>query len=182
MLRALILGFACVGLVQVATAQDRAPTVPETVVEGMEVVEPLAFQATAAAWNTFVIRAAQLAEERSASQPVRTLSLRLIEQHAELMPALSLASQSDALPTAPVEGLDGRQSGMMGRLEAAPASGFDGLFLEMQQAAHLEAIGLFKGYVDNGSGHLRDFASRNLGLLEANLAETEVLLAADTPS
>jgi putative membrane protein len=181
-MRAFLLGLAGLGLVQVAVAQDRAPTVPETIVEGMEVVDPLAFQATAAAWNTFFIRAAQLAEERSASQPVRDLSLRLIDQHAELMPALALASQSDALPTAPVEGLDGRQSGMMGRLEAAPASEFDRLFLEMQQSAHQEAIGLFKGYVENGTGNLRDFASQNLGRLEANLAEIEGLLAADTPS
>ena len=50
-MRALLLGLAGLGLVQVAAAQDRAPTVPETIVEGMEVVDPLAFQATAAAWN-----------------------------------------------------------------------------------------------------------------------------------
>ena len=53
----------------VASPQDRAPTVPETIVEGMEVVDPLAFQVTAAAWNSFVIRASQLALGAEPEQP-----------------------------------------------------------------------------------------------------------------
>jgi putative membrane protein len=182
MLRVFLLTMATLGSVGVSVAQDRAPTVPETIVEGMEVVDPLAFQVTAAAWNSFVIRASQLALERSRSSPVREVSSRLIEQHAELMPALSLASQSDGLPTAPVEGLDGRQSGMLGKLEAAPDTGFDRLFLEMQEAGLQESIGLFKGYAENGKGSLRVFATEKLPLLEAHRQEIEGLIAAETPS
>lgn len=182
MIRALLSTVAILGSVQFALAQERAPTVPETIVEGMEVVDPLAFQATAAAWNTFVIRAAQLGLQRSEDGQVRELASMLIEQHAELMPALSLASDADGLPTAPVEGLDGRQSGMMGRLDATSAAEFDRLFLDMLQTAHREAAGLFQGFAENGTGSLQAFASDTLPLWEAHLEEIEARLAAYGPA
>jgi predicted outer membrane protein len=52
----------------------------------------------------------------------------------------------------------------------------------MQVAAHLEAIGLFKGFAANGDGNLRAFASETLPLLEAHLEEIEAMLAAETPA
>lgn len=165
-----------------ASAQDRAPTVPESVTEGMQVSDPLAFQATAAAWNTFMVRAAQLALERSAAEPERELATRLIDEHAEVVPRLSLAAEADGLPTAPVAGLDGRQFGMIGRLEAAPDTEFDRLFLDMLLAAHDEAIGLFAGYIENGTGNLKAFAAEVLPVLETRRAELDTLLKTPTPS
>lgn len=177
MLKAAIAGIAVLGGISAAAiAQDRAPTVAETIVEGMEVVDPLAFQATAAAWNTFMTSAAQLALQAAGSDEVRELSLALIEGNAGLKPGLASASEADGLPTAPVEGLDGRQSGMIGKLEAAPANDFDRLFLDMQRAAHEEAIGLFKGFAANGTGRLQAYAAETLPVLEENLRQIEVLL------
>jgi len=182
MLRALIVGLTILGSTQFVIAQDRAPTVPDSIVDGMQVVDPLAFQATAAAWNTFAVRAAQLALERSQEQAVRDPSSMLIAEHADWMTALSLAAQTDQLPTAPVEGLDGRQSGMMGKLEASTEAEFDRLFLTMQRTAHQEAIGLFKGFAENGSGRLRAFASERLPILEVHLEEIDGLMPTETPS
>lgn len=168
--------------VPLASAQDRAPTVSESITEGMQVSDPLAFQATAAAWNTFMVRASQLALERSAAEAERELAKRLIDEHAEVVPRLSLAAEADGLPTAPVAGLDGRQFGMIGRLEAAPDTEFDRLYLDMLLAAHDEAIGLFDGYVQNGSGNLRAFAAEVLPVLETRRAELDTLLKTPTPS
>lgn len=176
MLKAVLASVVVFAGTQVAAAQDRAPTVPESVVEGMEVVDPLAFQATAAAWNTFMTRAARLALEVTGSEDLRSLSTTLIEDHAGSAPAMASAAEADGLPTAPVAGLDGRQSGMIGKLEAAPADGFDRLFLDMQRAAHQETIGLFKGFAENGEGRLQDYAAETLPILEGHLRQIEALL------
>ena len=169
---AAILAVACTPHVVVlpASAQERAPTVAESVADGMEVVDPLAFQATAAAWNTFLVRASQLALERSAAEEERDLARQLIDEHAEVVPKLALAAEADGLPTAPVSGLDGRQSGMIGKLEAASDTEFDGLYLDMLVTAHDEAIGLFDGYARNGTGHLQAFAAEVLATLETRRA------------
>jgi len=176
---ALILA-ASFGLVATAAAQDRAPTVVESVGDGMEVVDPLAFQTTAAAWITFQLRSAELALERSQTNSVRQLASTIVDQYASVIPGLSVAAEADELPTAPVEGLDGRQFGMMGKLEAAPDSEFDRLFLDMQVASHEESIGLFEGFSSNGEGQLRTFAQSNLPLLVGSLAQISALSAGNS--
>jgi putative membrane protein len=166
-----------------ASAQERAPTVSESVADGMEVVDPLAFQATAAAWNTFQVQSAKFALSRTKSNEIRELAASLIDKHAEFMPALSVAAQSDQLPSAPVEGMDGRQFGMMGKLEAAPDAQFDTLFLEMQETALTEAIGLFSGFAKSGNGQMKILAAETLPLLQTHLERVSLLLShADNPS
>ena len=159
-------------------AQDRAPTVPESIVEGMDVSDPLAFQATAAAWNTFFVRASELAMERATGEDERALARELIDGHAALAPALARAAEAEGTPTAPVVGLDGRQFGMIGQLEAAPDSEFDRLYLDMLQTGYDEAIGLFSGYAVNGSGSLQAFAAETVPILEARRGALDRLLEA----
>jgi predicted outer membrane protein len=177
----LALGCAFAG-VGIAAAQDRAPTVPESIVEGMQVSDPLAFQATAAAWNTFFVRASELALERSTGDGERVLAQELVNDHAALVPALAEAAEADALPTAPVVGLDGRQSGMMGRLEAAPDQAFDRLYLDMLLTGYDEAYGLFSGYAANGTGSLQAFAAETLPMIEARRASITTLVESAEPS
>jgi predicted outer membrane protein len=178
---ALAVGLA-LGGVGMATAQDRAPTVPESIVEGMQVADPLAFQATAAAWNTFFIRASELALERSAGEDERALAQELVDEHVALVPALASAAEADELPTAPVVGLDGRQSGMMGRLEAAPDAEFDRLYLDMLLTGYDEAYGLFSGYAENGTGNLRAFAAEAAAVLDGRRATLTTLIEGTEPS
>ena len=164
-----------------AAAQDRAPTVAESVGEGMNVVDPIVFQATAAVWNTFFIRASELAIERTTREDERALARELVDAHEALIAALARAAEADGTPTAPVVGLDGRQSGMIGRLEAAPDGQFDPLYLDMLRAGYDEAIGLFSGYAANGSGSLQAFAADTVPILEARRGSVERLLAANNP-
>lgn len=183
---AIVAGALAVGLpfagAGMAAAQDRAPTVPESIVEGMQVSDPLAFQATAAAWNTFFIRASELALERSAGEDERALAQELVDEHVALVPALASAAEADELPTAPVVGLDGRQSGMMGRLEAAPDAEFDRLYLDMLLTGYDEAYGLFSGYAENGTGNLRAFAAEAAAVLDGRRATLTTLIDATEPS
>lgn len=180
MLLAGVLTTAVAALSFPVRAQDRAPTVPESIVEGMQVVDPLAFQATAAAWNTFFIRASELALERGSGEATQALARELVDAHAALAPALARASEADALPTAPVVGLDGRQSGMIGRLEAAPDAEFDRLYLDMLQSAYDESLGLFGGYATNGAdGSLKAFAAESVPILETRRSTVARLMESE---
>ncbi len=101
-----------------------------------------AFLVTAAQANLFEIQSGQLARQRGQSAGVRTLGAMLVADHTAELQRLTALARSFGIdvPTSP----NAKQRAQLEALRAAAPGEFDALFLDIQRAAHVEAIALYK--------------------------------------
>lgn len=131
----------------IVLAADMPMAKPEAATEAsMPMTETYAN--AAAIGGMYEIEAANLAWERSKSEPVKAFAKMLIADHTAAASKLKvLVDQNQgSLP----EALDEKHEAMMDQLEAADDATFDQLFLQQQMTAHEEALKLHKTYAADG--------------------------------
>jgi putative membrane protein len=134
------------------------------------------FLAQAAAGGEFELAASEVALERGGAA-LQPLAHQLLADHATVGERLAelAAERGIELPSGP----DASGQQLLDRLRSVPASEFDAIFLQQQQAAHESAAALFAGYASAGDDPaLRAFAAEVLPTLNAHLDDIEALIAA----
>ena len=145
--------------------RDPAPTVQPTAT----------FVALAVPANLFEIETSQLALDRPVPPAVKAFARKMVEDHAaagvRLREVIAVAHVA-----APPEKLDARHIAQLEALRAAPDSGFEKAYLDLQRKAHDEAISLFAGYAAGGeNAALRALAGEFLPRLREHRAALDAL-------
>jgi putative membrane protein len=130
----------------------------------------------AAIADMYEIEAANLALERSKSEPVKAFANMLIADHTASTSKLKvLVDQNQgALPDA----LDEKHEGMIQQLKDADDAAFDQLFMQQQMTAHDDALTLHKTYADSGDQDaFRSFASETAKTVQKHIDHMQEMTA-----
>lgn len=133
------------------------------------------FAKAAALSNLFEIESSRLALERSQDQDVRAFAQRMVEDHTRAGVEMKAAAGKDGVFAVPT-GLDEAHRRKIEALRGADGPEFDRLYLDMQQAAHQDAVALFDAQA-KGEGALARFAQETLPVLRQHREAVRALLA-----
>jgi putative membrane protein len=131
----------------------------------------------AAASDLYEIQSSQLAQSRARSPAVRDFAQMMIADHTNTTRQLTAAAQASGMgPVAPA--LLPMQARMMDQLRAAPADGFDRVYLDQQVQAHQMALALHANYARNGdTPQLRTVAAAATPIVQGHLDRVRQLAA-----
>lgn len=159
----------------IALAADMPMAKPEMAATGEAAMTMTQTYANAAAVaDMYEIEAANLAWERSQSEPVKAFAKMLIADHTASTSKLKvLVDQNEgSLPDA----LDEKHEAMIDQLQAADAGQFDKLWLSQQIAAHEEALKLHQDYAMSGEHEaFKTFAADTAKVIEGHLKQAKSL-------
>lgn len=157
----------------VSTGQDSASSAMDVITA--EMTTTISGFATAVCINDmYEIQAADVALQRSKSPGVRDFAHMMRDAHMmtsnELMP-LAMAANVE-LPVT----IDARRQEMIENLTGASDEDFDARYKSQQEAAHQEAVILFRGYAENGDHPLiKAFAATTAPTIEHHLEMAKAL-------
>jgi putative membrane protein len=115
--------------------------------------------------GNFQNRIGRMAAEKSQREAVRGFARRMMDDHARLSQRLETIAVNEGLWMPGVD-LDGLRTSLADKLQRAPLSAFDALYLQTQDNAHNDAIALLEGFVAaSEAGALKDFAEDALNQL-----------------
>ena len=132
------------------------------------------FVEKAALTDMFEIEAANMALTRSKSAPIKAFAQMMIDDHTattkQLVPLAATAG------VAPPIALDKDHLDKLDELTKAKDADFDKRYLDQQQAAHSDALGLMKDYAQNGKDTgIQAFAIKVSGKVEEHLQKAKSL-------
>ena len=125
------------------------------------------FVTTAASANAFEIQTSRMAEKEAAAKDVRTFAKEMIRDHERIGKHFEAALGKGKLapPSGPT--LSTEDQSKLEELNGLKGKEFDAKYVELQAAAHHDAVALFSGYAKSGDNKaLRSFAKDTLPVLE----------------
>ena len=152
-----------------ALAQGTAsyPSSPDQIAP-LAVSDPQEFTTRAAVAGMFEIQSSQLALTKTQNADIKAFAQQMVSDHTKIAEDLTNAAASQPnidVPTA----LDPVSAAKLAELNKATGPEFDKLYVAAQTEGHITAVGLFEGYVKEGSaGPLQDFASATLPTLNTH--------------
>ena len=158
-------------------AQDSSSAVssfPSTAeeIEPAAAVDAQTFVNTATVSNLFEIQ--QLALSNSTSDEVKSFAQHMIDDHSKAADEMKAIATQEGLAV-PAE-LDQPTADKLAQLQAVSGEQFDLLYIQLQTAAHAEAVALFAGYANGGDNEaLKAFAAQTLPVLEQHYEEALAL-------
>lgn len=125
--------------------------------------------------NMFEIESSKLALERAQKPETRQFAQMMIRDHTQAGNDLKAAVEDAKLGTALMAAtLDEDHQEKMDKLRDKSAEDFDAAYMEMQEDAHDDAVGLFERYAENGDQpRLKQFASKTLPVLRQHEKHTD---------
>jgi putative membrane protein len=144
-----------------STAEEIEPAAP---------VDAQTFVNRAAASNLFEIQSSQLALGNAADDAIKSFAQHMIDDHSKTGQEMESVASQQGLKV-PAE-LDQPNADKLAQLQAVTGEQFDLLYVQMQTAAHAEAVALFSGYATGGdNAALKDFATKTLPTLQQHYEE-----------
>jgi putative membrane protein len=135
----------------------------------------------AAGSGQFEIQSSQLAKEKAGDAKLKATADMIIADHTKASEKLKALLDARSQPLSPAPPAP-KQQKMLEQLKAASGEDFEILYLDMQDQAHMEAIGLFRTYAGSGDDQsLVGFAKETLPRLETHLGHVKELIAAQQP-
>ena len=114
----------------------------------MEPMTAEQYVATAASSDMFEIQSSEIALEKTETAAVQEFAQHMVTDHSTTTEKLMAAAEAEGI--VPATEMMPRHAAMVEELEAADASGFDAMYLEMQTTAHEEAVALHTAYSESG--------------------------------
>lgn len=126
----------------------------------------------AAAMNQFEIQTGRMALQKSDREDIRALGRLLVDDHiratARLREAADMTAEAAPAP------LDSSQQARLRELQTTQTPEFNHLFLDIQRAAHEQALALHRGYARGGDDiALRVAAGEFAAVVQKHLDEVE---------
>lgn len=132
-----------------AFAQDATTTMaPATAAPAMGAMTAADYVAMAASSDMFEIQSSKMALEITKSEGVKEFAEHMVSDHSTTTKEIMAAAKSENI-TVPTEMLP-KHAKMLASLKATDASSFDALYIQMQEAAHKEAVALHTAYAKGG--------------------------------
>jgi putative membrane protein len=137
----------------------------------------VAYVAMAAAGDLYEIQSSQIARTRAASRTVRDFAQMVAIDHTETSRQLMIGGRFAGM-TPVTAALLPMQQQMLDQLRAAPAGGFDRVYLDQQVQAHQMALALHSNYARHGdSPPLRQVAGAAAPIVQQHLDRVRQLAA-----
>lgn len=138
---------------------------------GKGAVDAESFIEQAAIADLYEREAARLALERSRSEAIRMIALKMLDDHMTSTHQLKSTLRSMKAAPTPPKDLDKRRQTMIDNLDEADDDEFDQRYLEQQCTAHEEAVALFESFATRGENDpgLTMFAAGTLPSLRRHL-------------
>jgi putative membrane protein len=132
------------------------------------------FVEKAALTDMFEIEAAKLALDRSKVKPIKDFAQMMIDDHTATTKELGPLATAAGL--APPAALDEGHLKKLDDLKQAKVQDFDDKYLDQQEAAHSDALGLMKDYAQNGKDPgLQAFAAKVALKVDEHLQKAKAL-------
>lgn len=142
-----------------------------------------AFARKATIGNMFEVETSRLALERSRDPAVRGFAERMMADHGRLADQMLQTMHPPNRGVAMPDRLDETHSRKLQALRDAPDDRFDPLYLQMQLAAHEEAVALHSAYAEDGEHvGLRSLAATAKPIVEEHLRRVRELAARAQPA
>ncbi len=136
------------------------------------------FAKTVMSSNEFEIQSSKMAEQKAPSADVKTFAGQMIADHTKAGDELKAALDKGG-KTAEASKLAPKHAAMLKQLDAAQGDDFQMLYIDMQAAAHMEAVALFRTYAGSGDDEsVVAFAKKTLPTLEGHEMHVKELVAA----
>ncbi len=138
-------------------------------------VDEATFVKVVSSANAFEIESSKLAVEKAKDADVKEFAKQMIADHTKAAEELKkVAKLDDATPV-----LSPKHAAMLNTLKGSSDQDFEALYIDMQTAAHLEAVTLFATYAKSGDdAAVKTFAADTLPTLEMHKMHVLKLVAA----
>lgn len=161
------------GLPDEAQAPDR--TILTAATTGAESADTSSFVTAAASANQFEIETSQLAEKQADAKDVKNFAREMVRDHERIGKHFETALHKGKV-AAPEKGLSSDDQAKLDELNGLKSADFDAKYIDLQTAAHHDAVALFSGYAKSGDDKaLKNFAKDTLPMLEKHLKHVEKL-------
>jgi putative membrane protein len=128
------------------------------------------FVAMAASSDMLEIQSSRLAKERGLGGELASFADRMIADHSATSASMKVLLAGMSPPMTPPTDMTGKHRGMMAQLREAGASTSGSAYVDLQRAAHNEAVALYTAYSQRGDNPaLRQFAQQMLPALQGHL-------------
>jgi len=139
-------------------------------------VDKASFVKVVSSSNAFEIESSKMAEEKATATDVKDFAAQMIADHTKAGEGLKAAAKLGDAPAAP---LAPKHAAMLKLLEGASGDEFQALYIDMQAAAHREAVSLFATYAKGGDdAAVKAFAAKTLPALEMHKKHVAALVKA----
>lgn len=153
------------------TAQTTAPA---NGTEGTMKLDKTSFAAAVASSNQLELTTSQMALKRSKTPEVVSFAQQMVTDHTKAGQEFATAITQDGVSVP--DQLMPKHAAMVSQLESASDADFDRAYIDVQTAAHSEAVSLFRSYADApDSEPLGSFAKKTLPTLEQHLEHVKTL-------
>ncbi len=138
-------------------------------------VDTDSFVKTAASANAFEIETSKLAEKDAPAADVKAFAREMIKDHTRIGKHFETALSKGKV-TAPGAELQPDDQAKLDQLKGLTGDAFQAKYLELQTAAHKDAVALFTDYAKSGDNKaLKSFAKKTLPVLEKQQKHIEKL-------
>jgi putative membrane protein len=138
-------------------------------------VDKASFVKVVTSSNAFEIESSKLAEQKAKDADVKEFAMQMVTDHTMAGEQLKKAAKlGDEAPK-----LSPKHAAMLELLKGASDQDFQPLYIDMQAAAHMEAVTLFATYAKGGDDvAVKEFAAKTLPKLEMHKMHVMTLVAA----
>ena len=150
------------------TAEETSALGNDTTANSAMPTDAAGFAGAVASSDMFEIQSAELAAQKAQSAEVKSFAAQLRTDHEKSTADLKTAAASSNVTVAPA--MDEEKQGMLDKLKAASGADFDRQFVEIQKAAHENALNLLQNYASSGDNPaLKDFAAKASKVVQGHL-------------
>lgn len=165
---------SCLTMTAVPAVYAKSPASADTAAAPFS-VDKASFVKAVSSSNAFEIESSKLAEQKAKDGDVKEFAKQMIADHTKAAEELKKAAKTEGgePPLAP------KHAAMLETLNGASDRDFQPLYIEMQAAAHMEAVSLFATYAKGGDDPaVKAFAKKTLPTLEMHKMHVQKLVAA----
>lgn len=128
--------------------------------------------------NKLEIESSKLAVDKAASPEVKAFAEQMIADHTKAGEEFMVTLKKEGAEP-PAAELTPQHRDQLKQLEGAQDQNFDATYVALQQAAHVEAVDLFRSYAEKpDDAALGEFAKKTLPTLEMHLDHAKMLSTA----
>lgn len=170
--RILLAAAASLALMPAAYAQSSKPSAAQS----QSQIKPADqnFVTKAGIGGMFEVQSSELADDKAQSAEVKNFAKQMIRDHGKANKELDKLAK-DRGATVP-NALDAKHAAELKKLEGVEGAEFDKAYIQVQRAAHKEAVGLFQTYSDSsGDPELTAWASKTLPTLKEHQSHVQTL-------
>jgi putative membrane protein len=151
-----------------AEAMHKETKTSEVIADEKPVATP-DFVKKASMTDMFEIQSAQIALEKSTSDPVKEFAQMMIKQHGDISENMKKTLMESKTGLKPAASLDADHAAKIAKLKSLNGPEFDAEYLKMNSEGHDKAVALYENYSVNGDNEtLKALATTTLPMIKAH--------------